>query len=143
MTTKFGIHLKAKNIEDSLMFYKNFDFKEVFGYGDEKFLAKLSKSIPKAPEKYRGVVFEIGGALLEIADGHIAVKPEVFKETIGSSKISAMVHIDSVDEVVKISKKNNYKILVQPKVFPWGTREVVVRDPDGFVLVFIEKLKKN
>lgn len=142
MTTKFGIHHKVKNIEKSLKFYKDFGFKEVFGYGDIKFLAKLDKSIPKVLEKYNGAVFEIGGALLEIADGHIAVKPEVFRQKIESSKLSAMIHVDSVDHVVKVCGKNDYKILVAPKVFPWGTREVVIRDPDGFVLVFIEKLKK-
>lgn len=143
MTIKFGIHNKVKNIDKSLKFYKNFGFEEVFAYGDKQFFSNLDKNIPKVPEKYRGVVFEIGGALLEIADGHIAVKAEVFKETIKSSKLSAMVHVDSVDEVLKISKKNNYKIAAEPKIFPWGTREVVIKDPDGFVLVFIEKLKKN
>lgn len=30
----------------------------------------------------------------------------------------------------------------EPRDFPWGRREFVVRDPDGYKIVFFKKLKK-
>lgn len=142
LISKFGIHIKCSDIRKSYKFYKTFGFKEVFAYGPKKFLSTVDKNHPAAPEKYRGVVFEVGNTIFEIADGHIAVKPNVFKEKITSSKVSAMLHVDSVDKIIKICKKNSIKITVSPRIFPWGTKEIVIKDPDGFVLVFIEKLKK-
>ncbi len=137
---KFGIHIKVKNFDKSYKFYKYLGFKEIFAYGPKKFTEKLPKSINPAPEKYRGVTFEIGNALLEIGEDHIAVKKEVFRETVKSSKVSAMIDVDSIDKLIAQCKKCEIEIAVPPKTFPWGTREVVIKDPDGFVLVFRENV---
>lgn len=137
---KFGIHIKCKDIEKSYSFYKTFKFKETFAYGSKNFLAKF-KTIPTAKEKYNGVVFEVGKSLLEIADGHLAVKTNIFNEHINSSKVSAMLQVNSLDKILKICKRNKIEIAVPPRKFPWGTKEVVIKDSDGFVLVFIEKLE--
>ena len=143
--TKFGIHIKVKDINKSYDFYKSFGLKPIFTYGSKKWIGKIQKcfpNTPNAPEKYEGVTFDIGTAVLEIANGHICVKPEVFNINITSPKISAMIDTDSIDEVVRICNENKYKISVEPKEFYWGTREVVIKDPDGFVLVFREPIKK-
>jgi|SRR3989344_7021039 len=142
MITQFGIHLKVKNINKSLVFYKAFGLEPVFAYGDKKFLKLFQKNIQTAPEKYRGVVFKIGETLFEIADGHMAVKNEVFQEKIISSKISAMLNVKSVQKIIEICKQHSFSIAAPPRIFPWGTKEVVVKDLDGFILVFIEKLIK-
>ncbi|MFC1780379.1 VOC family protein [Patescibacteria group bacterium] len=142
MYNKFGIHIKVLNFNKSYRFYKNLGFKECFAYGSKEFIKSLNKSIPTAKEKYNGVVFNLGNSLFEIADGHIAVKSKVFKEKIQSSKVSAMIHINSLKRIVNTCKKNKIKIAVPERIFPWGTKEVVIKDPDGFVLVFIEKLKQ-
>jgi len=141
LINKFGIHIKVSDLDASYDFYRKLGFKETFAYGNKHFLSKLDKSIPTAPEKYRGVVFEIGNSLFEIADGHLAVKPEVFKQKIKCSKVSAMLHVNSLSEVLQRCKKHKIDVAVPPRKFPWGTREIVIKDPDGFVLVFIEKLK--
>lgn len=135
----FGIHLKCSNLRESIKFYSTFNLKPIFAYGSKKHLTQF-KSIPTAPEKYDGVVFKIGESTLELANGHIAVKPETFKCPISNSKVSAMINVDSIDEVLRIAYENNIEIAVQPRIFPWGTKEVVIKDPDGFILVFIEKL---
>ncbi|MBI2356670.1 VOC family protein [Candidatus Dojkabacteria bacterium] len=143
--TKFGIHIKSKDLQSSYDFYKAFNLKAIFAYGNEEWTEKVKGDFPEigtAPEKYQGCTFEIGNSLLEVADGHIAVKPEVFKEEIPSSKVSAMIDTDSIDEIVQICAKNNFEIASEPKEYYWGTREVVVKDPDGFILVFREPLKK-
>lgn len=142
MLTKFGIHIKVRDIEKSLSFYKHLGFEPVFAYGSKDFLKQFEPTLPTAPERYQGVTFELGGSLLEIADGHLAVKPSVFREEINTSKVSAMIHVTSIQEIEKVCKKYAYNIAVPAKVFPWGTREIVVIDPDGFVLVCIEKISK-
>jgi len=137
--TKFGVHIKVQNIRSSLKYYTALQFNPVFAYGDKKFL-KHFNTIPTAPEKYNGIVFDIGNSTLEIADGHLAVKPEVFKKTITNSKISAMIQVRSLSNIEKLCKKNKIEITVPRRKFPWGTTELVLKDPDGLVLVFIENL---
>ena len=133
--------MKVKSVNRSFKFYKSFGFNEIFAYGRPEFLSQLD-NIPTAREKYNGVVFGIGDSLFVIADGHLAVKPKVFKEMIFSSKISAMLYVSSVKNVEKVCKKFKYKIASSIRDYPWGTKEIVIKDPDGFVLVFIERLKK-
>lgn len=137
--TKFGIHIKVKNFDKSLRFYLSFGFKPIFAYGPKSFVDGFAV-IGTAPEKYRGITFAIGDALLEIGEDHIAIKPDVFKEEIKSSKVSAMIDVESVAEVRLICEKNNFEIAKNEVDYPWGTRELVVRDPDGFILVFREKI---
>src|SRR3989344_2260920 len=96
MIKNAGVHIKVNNYEKSLKFYTSLGFIKVFEYGPGK----------SVEEKYRGAVFEHGGCKLEIADGHRAVKPEVFKEQVKSSKISLMVYVDTLEEILKKCKKN-------------------------------------
>lgn len=136
LVSRFGIHIKTKDFARSYDFYKKFGFKEEFAYGPKEFLESLPKEIPTAPENYCGVTFNLGGAMFELGENHIAIKPEVFKEAIKSSKVSAMLDVESVEEIIAICEENNFEIAKEPTNYSWGTREVVVRDPDGFILVF-------
>lgn len=144
MLNKFGVHIKVKDIEKSFNFYSSFGLKPIFTYGRDFWIKKMITKYPSlahADEKYEGVTFELGNSLLEVANGHVAVKPEVFKQDITSSKVSAMIDTDSVNNIVEICKKNDFEIAKEPVTYPWGTREVVVKDPDGFILVFREFVK--
>ncbi|HLB66803.1 MAG TPA: VOC family protein [Candidatus Saccharimonadales bacterium] len=133
--TGVGIHLKVKDIKKSRDFYEGLGFKPVFGYGDEKFIKTLPQGCGSAPEKYNGVTYQLkDGADLEIADGHIAAKPKVFGEQITSGKISAMIKVDSI---VPVLEKQKARIKYPVRKYYWGSIEVALRDPDGFVLVFI------
>jgi uncharacterized glyoxalase superfamily protein PhnB len=134
---KLGVHIKVKDFERSLKFYLAFEFKPIFIYGSSELLNQFS-DISQASEKYNGITFEVGNALLEIANGHVAIKSEVFQEVINSSKISLMIDVDSVAEVRKICEENDFEIAKAEVDYPWGTREIVVRDPDGVILVFRE-----
>lgn len=127
MINGIGTHIKVKDFQKSLNFYKSLGFEKVFEYGPDK----------EVKEDYNGTVFEHGGCKLEIADGHRAVKPQVFSETINSSKISLMINVDSVFEIVEKCTQNNIPLAVEPRHYYWGTIEVVVKDPDGVVLVFV------
>ena len=128
MTYKgIGIHIKTADFAASKKFYDALGFPQVFAYGPEE----------AVKEAYRGATYDTGAGKLEIADGHRAVKPGVFKERIGSSKMSLMIPIDDVEAFLARLKKADIVPAVLPRHYYWGTIEVVVKDPDGVVLVFI------
>lgn len=127
MINNIGVHIKVKDFAKSVKFYRDLGFKEFFTYGPDK----------KVKEDYNGMTFEVGGAKLEIADGHRAVKPEVFREIVESSKVSLMINVDTLSSVIDICNKAHIDIAVSVRHYYWGTLELVVKDPDGVVLVFI------
>lgn len=127
MINNIGVHIKTADFVKSVKFYKSLGFNEIFAYGPEK----------DVKEDYNGMIFEAGGAKLEIADGHRAVKAGIFKEKVTSSKISIMVNVDKLSEIVQICTKEHIDIAVCPRHYYWGTLEMVIKDPDGTVLVFI------
>lgn len=131
-----GTHIKVADVEKSREFYESLGFKPVFGYGDAEFTDSLPEGVGSAPEKYRGLTFQISEtANLEIAEGHIAVKDkDVFKSKISTPKISAMVKVESL---VPLFTNNLVDIKFPVRKYYWGTIEVAFRDPDGYVLVFI------
>lgn len=140
-----GIHIKVADIKKSRAFYEAvLDLTPVFGYGDQAFRRTLPQGIPSivgdglpgAPEKYNGVTYEpTPHSPIEIAEGHIAVSDRaVFTEPVKGPKISAMLRVKSLMPI--ISGKG-----IRPK-FPvrhyyWGTIEIALKDPDGFVLILI------
>jgi catechol 2,3-dioxygenase-like lactoylglutathione lyase family enzyme len=133
--TGVGINIKVQDITKSREFYESLGFKPVFGYGDDSFRASLPAGVASAPENYPGVTYKLcDGAELEIAEGHVAVAKEVSKERITSPKISAMIRVKSVVPILEAAGAlRTYPV----RNYYWGSVEVVLRDPDGFVLVFI------
>lgn len=132
MIKTIGAHLKVANFQKSLKFYQALGFKKVFEYGPKK----------KVKEIYNGAVFEHGGTKLEIAEGHRAVKPEVFLQPITSAKVSLMVGVNSLTDIINRAKKAHIRIAVNARHYYWGTLELVIKDPDGLVLVFIAPYSK-
>jgi catechol 2,3-dioxygenase-like lactoylglutathione lyase family enzyme len=126
MINSIGVHIKVRDFEKSVIFYEALGFNKVFEYGPGKEVA----------EDYSGIVFDVGGTNLEIADGHRAVKPEVFKEEVKSSKLSLMVGVKSLKNVIEVCNKEHIDIAVGPRHYYWGKLELVIKDPDGTVLVF-------
>lgn len=136
--TGIGINIKAKDINASREFYEGLGFVPVFGYGDPDFIATLPQGAGSAPEKYRGVTYRLTDhAELEVAEGHVAVKPEVFKQEITGPKISAMIRVKSVVPVIEHIGADNISFPVRK--YYWGSVEVALKDPDGFVLIFISE----
>lgn len=131
--SNIGVHIKVKDFAKSREFYERLGFNSIFEYGPNE----------KVKEDYSGIVYQHGGAKLEIADGHRAVKSHVFMESVRSSKISLMISVDSIASVIKKCKAHNIPLAVGPRHYYWGTLEVVVKDPDGVVLVFICSYSKD
>jgi len=133
MINNIGSHIKVSDFTKSKSFYLSLGFKPIFEYGPDC----------QAKEDYSGIVFEAGGGVLEIADGHRAVNPATFKEHINSSKISLMIKVDSLETIAGLCHQNHIDITVPPRHFYWGTLEMVVKDPDGAVLVFVAPYTKK
>lgn len=131
--TSMGIHLKVANFALSKRFYEALGFKPVFSYGPNE----------AVKEDYCGVVYQIGETKLELADGHRGVRPEVFSEKIASSKVSLMINCQSLKDVLNRCKRASIPISVGVRHYYWGTLELVIKDPDGLVLVFIEPYSKK
>lgn len=51
------------------------------------------------------------------------------------------VEVVDVDKFYKSAVSNGLEPSSKPTNWPWGNREFVVRDPDGYKLVFYKKLK--
>jgi len=140
-----GVHLKVADLAASREFYERmFDLEPVFGYGSKEFRESLPEAIPSipndglpgAPEKYNGLVYEpTSECPFEIAEGHIAVPDQAVYDTpVQSPKISAMVRVESLVPLI-VDKEIRPSFPVRH--YYWGTIEMAIKDPDGFVLVFI------
>jgi len=136
IVTGMGVHIKVRSIAESRRFYEDFlELTPVFAYGDEEFLKTVPSGVPTSPERYLGITYEIpGGAKIEIAEGHIAVKDcDVFANKIESPKVSAMINVSSLVPLLEKGVLGNKPVTH----YYWGTLEAVVRDPDGWVVVLI------
>jgi catechol 2,3-dioxygenase-like lactoylglutathione lyase family enzyme len=49
------------------------------------------------------------------------------------------LNVDNVDEFYDELKSKGLKPSSEPRDWPWGRREFVLRDPDGYKLVFFQK----
>ena len=70
-------------------------------------------------------------------------KPEFQREANLENKGAGLflyIGVEDVDEFHKGLTAKGYKPSSEPRDWPWGNREFVIRDPDGYKLVFFEKI---
>jgi catechol 2,3-dioxygenase-like lactoylglutathione lyase family enzyme len=133
--TGIGIFVKVRDIYASRKFYESLGFEPIYGFGDEDFRATLPRGIGSSEERYRGVIYRLAdGAELEITDGHVAVAKEVFAAPIATPKVSGMIRVKSIVPILDVALT---AVRYPVRKYYWGSIEVVLRDPDGFVLVFV------
>ncbi len=69
-------------------------------------------------------------------------KPEFQKEARAENKGAGLyinISVSDVDEFYQAMIKKGLKPSTEPRDWPWGNREFVMRDPDGYKLVFFKK----
>jgi uncharacterized glyoxalase superfamily protein PhnB len=69
-------------------------------------------------------------------------KPEFQKEAQAEPRGAGLyinIAVDNVDEFYEQALSAGLKPSSEPRDWPWGTREFVMRDPDGYKLVFFQK----
>jgi catechol 2,3-dioxygenase-like lactoylglutathione lyase family enzyme len=79
--------------------------------------------------KTRGVVFFLGGGLLEVS----STSPEP-----PSDAVRLFLQVRDLHAVRERLAERGVPIEEEPEVKPWGLFEMVARDPDGLALVFVE-----
>lgn len=70
-------------------------------------------------------------------------KPDFQKEANLSNKGAGLflyIKVDNVDEFYDGLISKALESSSKPKNWPWGNREFVIRDPDGYKLVFFNKI---
>ncbi len=77
----------------------------------------------------RGVVFFLGGGLLEVS-GSTAEAP--------SDAVRLLLQVRDLRATWRRLTEEGVVIEQQPEVKPWGLFEMTARDPDGLALVFVE-----
>ena len=79
--------------------------------------------------KTRGVVFFLGGGLLEVSS--TSFEPP-------SDAVRLFLQVRDLHAVREGLAERGVPIEEEPEVKPWGLFEMVARDPDGLALVFAE-----
>jgi hypothetical protein len=79
--------------------------------------------------KSRGVVFFLGGGLLEVSGS---------SSEASSDAVRLILQVRDLRSVRELLVAAGVAIEEGPEVKPWGLFEMVARDPDGLALVFVE-----
>lgn len=104
-----------------------------------EFLKQLGFDAQKSDD---GVRVKMGDFTLAFIDEN---KTEIKNESGVKPKgtgIYTYVEVDDVDQYFEDIKKNGIAPRTEPKTWPWGKREFVVKDPDGYKFVFYASVKK-
>jgi catechol 2,3-dioxygenase-like lactoylglutathione lyase family enzyme len=107
--------LRPSELERSLRFYE-----EVLGLA-------IYREWGEGPS--RGVVFFLGGSLLEVS-GSAGAPP--------TDAVRLFLQVRDVHAVRDALVGRGVPIDEEPEVKPWGLVEMIARDPDGLALVFIQ-----
>jgi methylmalonyl-CoA/ethylmalonyl-CoA epimerase len=123
------IGLYVKDIETTVSFYKELGFELVSNDGS---VAEI---------KLNEVHIQF------IAQETASNQDESFqKDAYGEPKGTGVyinVEVDNANNYYKQLQESGIKPSTEPKDWPWGQREFVVRDPDRYKLVFYEKIVKK
>jgi catechol 2,3-dioxygenase-like lactoylglutathione lyase family enzyme len=77
----------------------------------------------------RGVVFFVGGGLLEVSSSSTESRSEA---------VRLFIQVRDLREIRIRLAERGVLIAEEPEVKPWGLFQMVARDPDGMALVFVE-----
>lgn len=107
--------LRPRELERSVRFYED--------------ILALPVSREWGEGRNRGVVFFLGGGLLEVSRSVDAAQTDA---------VRLFLQVRDVSGVREQFVERGVAIEEEPEVKPWGLVELVARDPDGLALVFVE-----
>lgn len=88
-----------------------------------------------------GVRVKLGDFTLAFIDENKTPIKNESGETPKGLGIYTYVEVGNVDECFEMVKENGITPRTEPKTWPWGKREFVVKDPDGYKFVFYSPVK--
>jgi len=90
------------------------------------------------------VLVRVNWFTVDLVDQRNEQKEEFQKEANAEPKGSGIfinVSVGDVDEFYRMVVDKGLKPSSEPRDWPWGTREFVIRDPDGYKLVIFKRGK--
>lgn len=118
-----GMMLYVTDVEQSLAVYKQLGF-EIFAH---------------RPPSYSSV--GLGNFLIQFQDKRNPSDPDFVAEALGEPKGAGLfiyIQVDDIDGYYETIVKRGVVPTTKPRDWPSGNREFVVRDPDGYKLVFYQ-----
>lgn len=104
-----------------------------------EFYKTLGFAVTKPDDALR---IELGNFKLVFVDEN---KTPIKKESGAGPKglgVSMYVEVENVDAYFESLKAKSIRASSEPRTWPWGKREFIVKDPDGYKLVFYSPVKK-
>lgn len=118
----------------SLLFYAN-DLDKTF-----EFYQKLGFK----PKNEKGMVkFRVNWFEVTLIDKKIAEIKKYAEAELKGLGMFVYIKVADVDNFYDFAVKKGIKPSSSPKDWPWGNREFVIKDPNGYALVFFNKSKKK
>jgi uncharacterized glyoxalase superfamily protein PhnB len=110
------------------------------------------KDLEQTADFYEKLGFDVarseGAVRIKLGDFTLAfmdeTKVQIDKEVGMEPKglgIFTYVEVENVDEQFKYVVEKGIKPSSEPTTFPWGKREFAVKDPDGFKIIFYQRLE--
>lgn len=85
----------------------------------------------------------LGAMEIQFHDKQTVLGPYFLKESLAEPKGGGLfiyVRVSKVDAYYRSLLEEDVVTSTEPRDWPWGNREFVVRDPDRYKLVFYEKI---
>lgn len=111
------VHIKVGDLQRSLKFYEGLGFKV--------------HRIPMDKGEYVSI---------ELSRG--SIEPDQTEDWTGPKGFTIGVSVDNVEQVYQLAKAIGAEVLHSIRDQPWGVRNFYIKDPDGYVIEFDQKLKK-
>ena len=103
------------------------------------FYRKLGFDVQESSD---GVRIKMGNFTLAFLDEKTTPIQNESGKTPKGLGIYTYVEVDDADWHFAFIKKNGVTPRTEPKTWPWGKREFVVKDPDGYKIVFYSAVRK-
>lgn len=81
--------------------------------------------------------------MLKKLDGVVVLVKDTAKKCRVMLPARIYLIVDDVDETYKELLEKGLKPSSEPRDWPWGNREFVIRDPDGYKLVFYREISNK
>ncbi len=120
-----GLTFYVSNLNKTLKFYQDLGFTKVSS--DDKTAA-----------------LRLNWFILDFVSSKKEEKKEFKKEANAKIKGAGLyitIGVEDVDAIYKEVIRKGYKPSSEPRDWPWGAREFALRDPDGYKLIFSQKIK--
>ena len=115
------IVLASKDLDKAVKFYKE----------------QLGFRVESQEKEFVTLEFADNSIMLEsdrlFMEAHPELKEEFLKNKYGVG-VNIFIHVDDADRRYRDMKAKGVEILSKIETKPWGAREFVIKDPDGYIL---------